>query len=30
MVSVDDLGGWAALQKEHFADGGAFDKMYRK
>ena len=27
--SVDDLGGWAALQKTHFAEGGVFDQIYQ-
>lgn len=26
IVSVDDLGGFASLQKEHFAEGGLFDR----
>jgi sulfate/thiosulfate-binding protein len=30
LVSVVDLGGWAALQKKHFADGGLFDQIYQK
>lgn len=29
LLSVDDLfGGWRALQKKHFDDGGEFDKIY--
>jgi sulfate transport system substrate-binding protein len=28
MVSVADLGGWPAVQKKHFADGGVFDQIY--
>jgi sulfate/thiosulfate-binding protein len=28
LVSVGDLGGWAAVQKTHFADGGLFDQIY--
>lgn len=27
MLTIQDLGGWAAVQKEHFADGGVFDGM---
>ncbi len=27
LFSVDSLGGWDALQKRHFADGGEFDKL---
>lgn len=28
LLSVDDLGGWAKLQPEHFGDGGIFDQIY--
>ncbi|PAW75981.1 MAG: thiosulfate transporter subunit [Verrucomicrobia bacterium Tous-C9LFEB] len=28
LVSVDSLGGWEKLQKEHFNDGGLFDQIY--
>jgi sulfate transport system substrate-binding protein len=28
LVSVGDLGGWPALQKTHFADGGVFDQIF--
>ncbi|CAM3097861.1 sulfate ABC transporter substrate-binding protein [Paracoccus nototheniae] len=28
LVSIDDLGGWARLQPEHFGDGGIFDQIY--
>ena len=28
LVSVADLGGWPAVQKKHFADGGVFDQIY--
>jgi sulfate/thiosulfate-binding protein len=28
MVSVSELGGWAAIQSKHFADGGTFDQLY--
>jgi len=31
LVTIDkDFGGWAAAQKEHFADGGVFDRIYTK
>jgi sulfate transport system substrate-binding protein len=26
--TVNDLGGWAAVQAKHFADGGTFDRIY--
>ncbi|WP_111560293.1 sulfate ABC transporter substrate-binding protein [Paracoccus sediminilitoris] len=28
LVSIDELGGWAKLQPEHFGDGGIFDQIY--
>ena len=28
LVRIDDLGGWQAAQKKHFADGGVFDRIY--
>ena len=28
LVNIGDLGGWAAAQKKHFADGGLFDQIY--
>jgi sulfate transport system substrate-binding protein len=28
LVSVSALGGWPALQKQHFADGGVFDQIF--
>lgn len=28
LVTIDDLGGWAKLQPEHFGDGGIFDQLY--
>lgn len=28
LVSVESLGGWDKLQKEHFNDGGLFDQIY--
>ena len=29
LVTIADFGGWAKAQKEHFADGGVFDQVYR-
>jgi sulfate/thiosulfate transport system substrate-binding protein len=29
MVTIAELGGWAAAQKTHFADGGVFDRIYQ-
>lgn len=29
LVSIDDLGGWAAVQRRHFDDGGVFDEIYQ-
>jgi sulfate/thiosulfate transport system substrate-binding protein len=28
MITISDLGGWAKVQKEQFADGGVFDRIY--
>ncbi|HWK75301.1 MAG TPA: sulfate ABC transporter substrate-binding protein [Povalibacter sp.] len=28
LVTIEDFGGWAKTQKEHFADGGVFDQIY--
>ena len=28
LVDIDDLGGWAKVQPEHFGDGGIFDQIY--
>ncbi len=28
LVTIADLGGWAEVQKTHFADGGVFDQIY--
>ncbi|TCT19208.1 hypothetical protein [Thiobaca trueperi] len=28
LVKIEDLGGWQAAQKKHFADGGVFDQIY--
>jgi sulfate transport system substrate-binding protein len=30
MVTIADLGGWAHVQKAHFADGGVFDQIYAR
>jgi len=30
LIRIDDLGGWQAVQKKHFADGGVFDQVYGK
>ncbi|MES2580684.1 MAG: sulfate ABC transporter substrate-binding protein [Pseudomonadota bacterium] len=31
LVTIDaEFGGWAKAQKEHFSDGGTFDKIYQK
>lgn len=29
-IRIDDLGGWQAAQKKHFADGGTFDQLNRR
>jgi len=29
LMTIDQFGGWAAAQKKHFSDGGAFDQIYR-
>ena len=28
-TTIDALGGWSRMQAQHFADGGAFDKIYK-
>jgi sulfate transport system substrate-binding protein len=28
LVSIDDFGGWAKAEPEHFGDGGIFDQIY--
>jgi sulfate transport system substrate-binding protein len=28
LVSIEDFGGWARVQPEHFGDGGVFDQIY--
>lgn len=30
LITIEDLGGWQAAQKKHFADGGVFDQVYAK
>ena len=31
MLTIDkDFGGWAKAQKTHFADGGEFDRIFKK
>ena len=30
LVTIADFGGWARAQKEHFADGGIFDRIYAR
>ncbi len=31
LVNIDThFGGWSKVQKEHFSDGGSFDKLYKK
>ncbi len=31
LFTIDDVfGGWEKAQKEHFADGGLFDQIYKK
>ena len=29
-ITIEDLGGWQAAQKTHFADGGVFDQVYAR
>lgn len=29
LYTIADVGGWAKAQKEHFSDGGVFDKIYQ-
>ncbi|MHB1375141.1 MAG: sulfate ABC transporter substrate-binding protein [Thauera sp.] len=28
LITIEDLGGWQAAQRKHFADGGVFDQIY--
>jgi len=30
LVTIADFGGWAKVQKEHFAEGGIFDQIYAR
>ena len=30
LFNIDELGGWQAVQKKHFADGGVFDQIYAR
>jgi sulfate transport system substrate-binding protein len=30
LATIADFGGWAKVQKEHFADGGIFDQIYAR
>jgi len=30
LVTIADFGGWSAVQKKHFADGGVFDRIYAR
>ena len=30
LITIEDLGGWQAAQKKHFADGGVFDQVYAR
>jgi sulfate transport system substrate-binding protein len=30
MVTIQDFGGWARAQADHFADGGVFDQIYMR
>ena len=30
LFTIEDLGGWQAAQKKHFADGGVFDQIYAR
>lgn len=30
LVTIEDFGGWAKAQPEHFGDGGIFDQIYTK
>jgi sulfate transport system substrate-binding protein len=29
LMNIEEFGGWADVQKKHFADGGVFDQIYR-
>ena len=30
LITIEDLGGWQAAHKTHFADGGVFDQIYAR
>ena len=30
LVSIDEFGGWAQVQPQHFGDGGIFDQIYQE
>ena len=30
LTTIKDFGGWVAVQKKHFADGGVFDEIYEE
>src|SRR5690606_7491577 len=30
LLTIEDLGGWQAAEKKHFADGGVFDQVYAR
>jgi sulfate/thiosulfate-binding protein len=30
LITIEELGGWQAVQKKHFADGGVFDRVYAR
>ena len=30
LTTIKDFGGWDAVQKKHFADGGVFDEIYEE
>ncbi|MBM3558925.1 MAG: sulfate transporter subunit, partial [Alphaproteobacteria bacterium] len=29
LFGIDEFGGWAKAQAEHFGDGGIFDQIYK-
>jgi sulfate transport system substrate-binding protein len=29
LVTIEDFGGWRKAQKDHFNDGGVFDRIYK-
>jgi sulfate transport system substrate-binding protein len=30
LVTIADFGGWAKAHKDHFVDGGSFDRIYAR